>query len=258
MEVLRMQLYQNLVNYRKPTSFQLKESYPLPPYSTIIGMIHKACGFENYHPMLVSIQGKYVSKVNDLWTRYEGYSKYDGGKDGGRARHQLAIPVQITNQQGEQEIIMQGMSRGVATAELLVDVKLIIHIYLEQEGMLEQVYDAIKFPKEYLSLGRREDIVRIDEVSRVEAREVKLEEDIALEHDAFIPSGMFKQGEKTIGLKGTLYKVNKDYALQELRKNNIVRNWNKVEVVHATAGRSIFFKETNLLIDQDDIPIFLA
>ena len=40
MKGVRIEAYQNLVNYRKPTSFQLKESYPLPPYSTVIGMIH--------------------------------------------------------------------------------------------------------------------------------------------------------------------------------------------------------------------------
>lgn len=247
-----MRLYQNLVNYKKPTSFQLKESYPLPPYSTIIGMIHSACGFENYQPMLVSVQGKYVSKVNDLWTRYEGFIKYEA------ARHSLAIPAPTMDSEGEGEVIMQGMSRGVSTAELLVDMELIIHIYLEQKELLEQVYDAIKFPSEYLSLGRREDIVRIDEVNVVEAREVELDEDIALEHDAFIPLDMFKQGEEAIDLKGTLYKVNKDYVLREMGRGNIVRSWNKIEVVHATAGRSILVEKTNLITDQDDIPIFFA
>ncbi len=34
-----------MVNYRVPTSFQLKESYPLPPYSTVIGMVHSLCNF---------------------------------------------------------------------------------------------------------------------------------------------------------------------------------------------------------------------
>lgn len=71
MKGIRIEAYQNLVNYKKPTSFQLKESYPLPPYSTVIGMVHAACGFTSYVPMQVSIQGKYHAKVNDLWTRYE-------------------------------------------------------------------------------------------------------------------------------------------------------------------------------------------
>lgn len=252
MEVLRVKLYQNLVNYRKPTSFQLKESFPLPPYSTIIGMVHNACNFETYHSMQVSVQGKYTSKVNDLWTRYEGYIKYEEG------RHSLAIPVPTVNRKGEKEIIMQGMSRGVSTAELLVDVELIIHIWMEEEELLGQVYDAIKYPKEYLSLGRREDLVRIDDVCIVDAKEIELQEDIALQYDAFIPSDMFKSGEEIVNLKGTLYKVNKNYILQDLGRGNIVRKWNKIEVIHATAGRSILVEETNLLMDQDNFPIFFA
>ncbi len=80
MKAIRLKLYQNLVNYKKPTSFQLKETYPLPPYSTVSGMIHYACGFTEYKEMEISIQGKYHSKVNDLYTRYEfgsGSNIYD-------------------------------------------------------------------------------------------------------------------------------------------------------------------------------------
>ena len=64
MKAIKLKLYQNLVNYKKPTSFQLKETYPLPPYSTVIGMIHYACDFDEYKDMNVSIQGSYYSKVN--------------------------------------------------------------------------------------------------------------------------------------------------------------------------------------------------
>ncbi|MGN9165152.1 type I-B CRISPR-associated protein Cas5b [Tissierellaceae bacterium HCP3S3_D8] len=71
MKAIRVKLYQNMVNYRKPTSFQLKETYPLPPPSTVIGMVHNLCGFTEYYEMDISIQGKYHSKVNDLYTRYE-------------------------------------------------------------------------------------------------------------------------------------------------------------------------------------------
>lgn len=251
MRVLRIKLYQNLVNYKKPTSFQLKESFPLPPYSTIIGMIHNACSFETYNPMKVSVQGSYVSKVNDLWTRYEGFASYEEG------RHSLAIPSITTNSQGEEDVKMVGMTRGVSTAELLVDVELIIHIQMEDDSILEQVYNAVKNPREYLSLGRREDIVRIDEVVIVNADEIKIQEDIALNYDAYIPLYMF-DSEDVVNLKGTIYKINKNYILQDQGRGNIVRKWNKTEVIHGTAGRSILVEETGLLVDQDDIPIFFV
>lgn len=55
---IRIDCFQNLANYRKPSSFIIKESYPLPPYSTVIGMIHAISGFDSYHKMQVSIQEK--------------------------------------------------------------------------------------------------------------------------------------------------------------------------------------------------------
>ena len=71
-KAIRVECFQNLVNYRKPSSFIIKESYPLPPYSTVLGMIHTACGYKkgDFHPMKISIQGKtpvlYPNCIRDI------------------------------------------------------------------------------------------------------------------------------------------------------------------------------------------------
>lgn len=70
MKAIRLKLKQNLVNYKQPTSIKVRESYPLPPYSTVIGMVHNACDYTEYHPMKVSVQGKYHSAVDDLAYKY--------------------------------------------------------------------------------------------------------------------------------------------------------------------------------------------
>ena len=125
MRAVRIKLYQNLCNYKMPTSLQLKETYPLPPYSTVIGMIHNVCGFTEYTPMRISVQGKYYSKINDLYTRYEfAGATYEEG------RHQVKIPFQ------DKEL---GLMRGVSTAELLVDVEIVIHINLDEDKKLEEM-----------------------------------------------------------------------------------------------------------------------
>ena len=43
-EAIRLVLYQSSANYRRPETFENKMTYPLPPFSTVIGAIHKACG----------------------------------------------------------------------------------------------------------------------------------------------------------------------------------------------------------------------
>ena len=35
---------------------------------TVIGMIHKACDFQEYHDMQISIQGKIGAHISDMYT----------------------------------------------------------------------------------------------------------------------------------------------------------------------------------------------
>ena len=67
MKAIRLHLKQNSANYRREETINFRMTYPLPPYSTVIGAIHKACGYTDYHPMKVSIQGKYGSQKIRLY-----------------------------------------------------------------------------------------------------------------------------------------------------------------------------------------------
>lgn len=70
MEVLRIILTQSSANYKKEETVLNKMTYPLPPFSTIIGALHSACGYTDYHPMDISIQGRYESMHKEPYTDY--------------------------------------------------------------------------------------------------------------------------------------------------------------------------------------------
>lgn len=70
MKVLKIKLKQNQAHYRKEESQKNKMTYPLPPFSTVIGALHVACGFTEYHPMNLSIQGRYQSMYKRPYTDY--------------------------------------------------------------------------------------------------------------------------------------------------------------------------------------------
>ena len=248
-KAIRLEIYQNMCNYKKPLSFQLKETFPLPPYSTVIGMIHRACGYKEYVSMKIGIQGNYISKVNDLWIRYEGFSGYEEG------RHQVKIPV--SQNEGKKYV---GMTRGISTAELLVDLKLVIHILPEQDEKLEEIYEALLNPAEYLSLGRWEDIMRIDNIEIVELKEEILEEDDFLKYDAYIPVDLISDdnfGE----LDGTIYTLNKVYKLSSDKKT---REWERVKVIHAYGDEdeknmlTLVYKDKKIIKDSKGDAVFLA
>lgn len=70
MEVLRIILTQTSANYKKEETVLNKMTYPLPPFSTIIGALHSTCGYKEYHPMDISIQGKYEAMHKEPYTDY--------------------------------------------------------------------------------------------------------------------------------------------------------------------------------------------
>ncbi|MPW24508.1 type I-B CRISPR-associated protein Cas5 [Alkalibaculum sp. M08DMB] len=249
MKAIRLLISQDMVNYKKPTSFQLKETYPLPPYSTIIGMVHSLCDYKDYKDMDISVQGKYYSKVNDLSTRYE----FKNGMRYDETRHQLKASE-------------FGVSRGVSTTELLVDVQLLIHIIPRNQKLIEEINNAFLFPREYPSLGRREDLVTIEEVKVVEVSKEILEKDRYLDkdHTAYVPTSMFSnesiiiEGIGTGGFSssGTRYILTKDYTLESHGKDKVFRKWNKVDVVYTS--NIIASEYESILMDEDGNIVFAA
>lgn len=68
MKALQIILTQNNANYKREEIFNTKMTYPLPPFSTVIGALHRACGYKEYHPMQISIQGKFGSLYRKTYT----------------------------------------------------------------------------------------------------------------------------------------------------------------------------------------------
>ena len=215
-------------------------------------MVHNACDYKDYKPMKISIQGKYHSKVNDLSTRYE----FKNGMTFDATRHQLKV--------GE-----FGISMGVSTVELLSDVHLIIHIAPDDENIAEEIYNAFKNPREYISLGRREDLVVVEEVKIVDITKEKVRgENLEIDKDykAYVPVEMIENRNIFVGgevseiqYKGTMYNLTKDYELKNYGSNKspkIFRKWNKVKVHYVSNILSSRRKE--ILLDEDRYMVFLA
>ncbi|OQY09864.1 MAG: type I-B CRISPR-associated protein Cas5 [Marinitoga sp. 4572_148] len=249
MKAIKIKIEQETANYKIPTSFGLRETYPLPPYSTVIGMIHKLCDFTEYREMKLSIAGKYHSKTNDLYTRYE----FKPGMKFEKGRHQLKI-----------EEYDYGITRGIATTELLVNVELLIHIVPENESLLEVIENALKYPREYPSLGRREDLSIIREIKVVNFEKEILKRSIRKNYSYYIPEeyiNTVKSNNKVSGIKltGTRYLLNKNYTLQKIgngKNAKIFRKWNKIKVLY-NSNISVL-RNNEAFIDEENDVLFLA
>ena len=186
MEILKLKLFQETACYKKPFANKVAETYPLPPYSTVIGMFHKILQAKSgeYFPMNISIQGEYES----IFSNYQNLRMYKG-KD------------KVT-----------AMPRNV---HQLLNVNLIIHVQAENE-IIDRIYHNIVSGVETFTLGRNEDIVRIDEVKLI--NQAKHVEEVEVNKSAYIPQWMAD------GVNGINYRLNSTYTIEkELRK------WEKVD-----------------------------
>lgn len=218
MRVLKLKIYQETACYKKPFAFKVTETYPLPPYSTVSGMIHRIIGAEEYVPMEISIQGDYES----IFTSYNCMYFY-------KSNEVTSMPL---------------------NTHMLLGVNLIIHIKAEDE-ILDKIYEDIKTSSEFFSLGRREDLANITYFGFEELREIDLDDDdevddaYELKYPIYIPKNKCKL------LKGVNYKLNRKYKIVKE-----IRQWEKAHVKYISSGEPI--GTGTILLDSNDDVVFLV
>lgn len=162
MKLLRLKLFQETACYLKPFAFKVGETFPLAPFSTVKGMLHAVLGATEYIPMNISIQGQSESFVIDYQKKYM-YKKSE-------------VPPLVTtaglSEAPEPDSSLY--STMPMYQHLLYNVEHVIHVEAEP-AILEQLYDRFHRLNTTLSLGRWEDLVRIDEVCFVEGEEQAIE-----------------------------------------------------------------------------------
>ncbi|WP_432633152.1 CRISPR-associated protein Cas5 [Brachyspira sp.] len=197
MQVIKIKCFQNMVNYKRQGFNEIWQSYPLPPYSSVIGMIHKLCGFTEYKEMYISVQGESANSHYGLFTKYSFNKK--------------------------ESSLKSASFRGVGSVELLIDLFLIIHVYMKDIKLLKEVCDKLNKPEIYPSLGRHEDILIINSAELIEI--VEAPNKIELRHNAYIPV-IYLNEEDDILEAGTRYLINKKFYIDE--KDGIkIRKWEK-------------------------------
>lgn len=216
MKVLRLKLYQESACYKKPFAYKVTETYPLPPYSTVTGMLHNIIHATEYVPMKLSIQGNYESIFNSYNTMYFY-----------KSNEVTTMPL---------------------NTHMLFGVNITIHVKAEIE-ILEKILSCIKEADEHFSLGRREDLVRIDKAEFVELKNIDagdFEENIVIKKPVYIP-----KDKLPCKLNGINYRLNCKYEII-----NDIRQWEKVDVLYVDNGQEI--DEGLILMDDYNDMVFFS
>ena len=220
MQCLRLKLYTPTGIFKNPLSIKGIEVYPLPPYSTIIGLIYKAMGRRwEGESFQISLQGDYEAIYRD----YVWFRKYNF-KDKVLEKLPLQVPI-------------------------LHNLRLLIHIKAE-EKLLEEMEKAIKEPKELLFLSGGEYPVKVEEVKIVqcEEKEIPEEDAIKLKHNAYVPKKILEKA--SVDKKGVLFSLSYFYKNSQKPKTY---SW--IDVYYFQKGTQIY---GSLIFDEDGYPVFLT
>lgn len=159
--------------------------------------------------MNISIQGKYES----IFSNYQNLRMFKG-KD------------QVTS-----------MPRNV---HQLLNIELIIHVQAEDK-IIEKIYENIVTGKETFTLGRNEDMVRVDEVKIIQKPE--LSGGMINKYNAYVPEHLSNE------ISGIQYRLNTKYQII-----NNLRKWDKVNVKYIERHTNQGLEQ--VLRDQDEDFVF--
>ena len=166
MKILKLKLFQETACYKKPFAFRIEETYPLPPYSTVIGMFHKIIGAKpgEYYNMNISIQGDYESLNLDSLTKI----KFASEEKKRKYKNKYGIDIDATT--------------SLFYSQFLFDVNLIIHVK-SNDDIIDKIYNNIINGENSFVLGKNSDLVRVDLISYVTESDV---ENVIIKHNAYI------------------------------------------------------------------------
>ncbi|MCJ7843509.1 type I-B CRISPR-associated protein Cas5b [Lederbergia sp. NSJ-179] len=233
MKVLRIKAFQETACYKKPFANKVTETYPLPPYSTVKGMVHAVLNADRLVPFSLSIQGDYESQIIDYRKNY--FVK----------KHEFAMPIVLDGIAGAMPTYPTSvMSSMPLYTHMLYNVQLVFHIKAEDQ-VLEEIYKGFEQLDSFVALGRHEDLLRIDEVKYVALEET---DECETKHAIYIPKSQFAENGHGIPyLLNWTYKIKKGF-----------REWEKIPAIYLSKHENIneeYFDST-FRIDENEYPVF--
>ena len=197
------------------------ETYPLPPFSTVTGMVHFLCRWDRWHDMKISVSGNGVMNKPEICMRWRGGAVAGSETEEFKQR----FPVRVKS--GDSFV---GWVNTLIHEAFASDLDLRLHIMPDNQEEVDVIYRKILNPRTFPSLGRHEDLIRIDDVQVVD---ILPAQEMALDMCAYVPS--------TIKVPGTVYTIHKDYV-----SKNGKRRFNDIPVKYLDRGMKVFADCDNL------------
>jgi len=261
MPLLRIQIYQPQAHYRIPFTYSRRHTYPIPPYSTIIGFLCNACGVDDQNmPMYksikelkISISGKFRLKITEMiWFRNVSKEAHVGSYGSLNNREKNG---QICNIGGQSPIKI----------DVLEDMELLIYLYHVEESKLIELKQKIENPSnrlQVLHIGRAEDWIVYKSIDLLDDSIFEYKrKDGNYHYFTWIPEKILSVNGSTINwdnFDGITYILTNHSYIEDYEENRNHTGKRCYEKVKAKLNEGKIIN-SKCVFDKDlDIPVFLG
>jgi CRISPR-associated protein Cas5t len=260
-KALQIQIYQPTTHFRIPFTYQRRHTYPLPPYSTAIGMLINILGLYNQEDSMfrklktlkLSISGTFETKTTEyIWFR--NLSKSSHVKAFGTEKNR--IKNSEVNHPGGQSPIK---------IDVLDNFHCNIHITQENNGtdFLNELKNELENPVnrlEVIHLGRAEDWIVIKGKPKIVELEVK-KRDANYKHFFWIPEKQFALNEHAFTFneyEGLYYSLPTFATIENYNETFNRHGKRNFETIRVKLNDGLI-KDTSFYYDAElKLPVFLA
>lgn len=246
-ETLYIEIFQPFAQYRNPFTFYYAQSYPLPPKSTVVGMLQNAIddwygnnkyGLEKWwEELIISVHGGFESFFWNYQQLIKGYP------------YLIKVGEKISLWSQDKPLYNEGVKaqRTPVYQQELFNGHLFIFLRGD-ENLLDEIKNALDKPRKILYLGRSEDVIFIRHVDFVEPEDVfnDVSGDIRLRYPTYLKADNFP-------IKNQKYPVY-SIPVKVIFKNNGIPVKHKAEITKKTKRDVKFMR---VIYTGTDYPIIL-
>lgn len=224
-----IEIFQPFAQYRNPFTFYYAQTYPLPPKSTVIGMLQNATRRyydSDFWKLKVSVHGGFES----VFWNYQNLIKGD---------------IFLFRYNGKVELWNQNLAlynKGLKSQRSPVNQQELFngHVYIlirGKENIINEIQSSLDKPSKVLYLGRSEDVIFIRNISEISASEIEQKEakkSVWLDYPTYLKKEVGRNGnKKEFPIKNQKYPV---YSIPVFvafyNDNNPIKN--KAEITKKT------------------------